>query len=183
MVTQLPVSARPVWKLHPSVRAVEATGECDEAAEIGPRPRGREGAPTPGRAGCGCSFPETGVWFCRQKLADKVWIGKPDPKGLEGGLLQGTAWEEGPDRSVVGAEAPHPSWDRFSPYYKWTNQDPEMQRDVPRVLQQNQRCPIEPLTSSSHPASQEPLRPPNVTQQQAVGQEGSCLIILLSPPG
>lgn len=30
------LAARPEWKLHPSIQAAEAAGECDEAAEMGP---------------------------------------------------------------------------------------------------------------------------------------------------
>lgn len=37
------LDARPEWKLHPSIQAAEATGECDEAAETGPL-AGREAA-------------------------------------------------------------------------------------------------------------------------------------------
>lgn len=46
LVTQLPGSARPLWKLNPSIRAAEAAGECDEAAEMGPRLGAERGPPS-----------------------------------------------------------------------------------------------------------------------------------------
>lgn len=77
--------------MHASVRAAEAAGECDEAAEMGPGPRGGEG-PRPWHGGMRPQLPRNPVWFCRQGLADKVWLGEPDPVGLEWGLLPGAAW-------------------------------------------------------------------------------------------
>lgn len=58
--TWLPSYARPMWKLHLSVQAAEAAGECDEAAEMGSRPGGR-GAPTPGRAACATASQKPGL--------------------------------------------------------------------------------------------------------------------------
>lgn len=107
---ELPGSARPMWKLHPSAQAAEAAGECDEAAEMGSRPRGKEGAPTR-QGGMRPQLPRNPVWFCRQRLADKVWIGKPDPEGLGWDLLPGDAWGEG----IRGGEQTNLWWGSPAP--------------------------------------------------------------------
>lgn len=80
---ELPGSARPMWRVHPSVQAAKAAGECDEAAEMGPRPRGREGPP-PLAGWIRRSFPETrpgsadGDWltrFGRESQTPRCWSG------------------------------------------------------------------------------------------------------------
>lgn len=87
----------------------------------------------PWQGGCSRGFPETPLWFCQHRIADKVCIRKPDPEGLEWGLLPGAAWGEGA-RSWGGAicgwgaGAPQPSLDGLPPTLHMTNGKTEMQR-------------------------------------------------------
>lgn len=72
----------------------------------------------PWQGGCSRGFPETPLWFCQQRIADKVCIRKPDPEGLEWGLLPGAAWGEGArswgGQPVVGGQEPlSPAWMDF----------------------------------------------------------------------
>lgn len=166
---ELPGSARPMWKLHASVQAAEAAGECDEAAEMGSRPRGREGGPHSWQSGLRPQLPRNPVWFADRDWLTRFRLESQTPEGLERGLLPGAAWGEG----VRGGEQANlwrgsrslsdkPAWTSSSPpCYKGTNQVPETLRPCPGSHSKvNWRYPIQPLSASSPRVFLRTLRTP-----------------------
>lgn len=121
---ELPGSARPMWKLHPSAQAARPLGNVMRLLKWGPGPGGKRGPP-PNRAGCGRSFPEIqpgsadGDWLTRFGLESQA------PRGWSGACCLGRGhqgWRA--DKSVVGVRSPssQPVWTSSSPpCYKGIN--------------------------------------------------------------
>ena len=71
----------------------------------GPGPEGGGPPPLAGRATATASQ-KASLVLLTERRADRVWIGKPDPAGLEWGLLSGAAWGEG----IRRREQANPGW-------------------------------------------------------------------------